>query len=169
MTEDSKCAEDGTAAAEAASAVGTRMDELGDDPPPPRPREIPLCDETRSGSCATTQPDALSTSELVRSVCVASKGRSDHYQMEAPETKDGDVARDQMDIMFVGAEGSLVDEPRAKSTVPMVVCKDDGNLNATVVCTMTDEYGVMMVMRVLSTYEDVEIKTDGDPSIVEIA
>ena len=34
--------------------------------------------------------------------------------------------------------------------------------------TKTDEYGVEMVLRFLSTYEDVEIKTDGEPSIVEI-
>ena len=33
----------------------------------------------------------------------------------------------------------------------------------------TDEYGVEMVLRFLSTYESVEIKTDGEPSIVEIA
>ena len=55
--------------------------------------------------------------------------------------------------MFVGAEGTFVDEPRAKATVLMV----------------TDEYGVEMVLRSLSTYEGVEIKTDGEPSIVEIA
>ena len=36
-------------------------------------------------------------------------------------------------------------------------------------CEKTDEYGVEMVLRFLSTYESVEIKTDGDPSIVEIA
>ena len=35
--------------------------------------------------------------------------------------------------------------------------------------TRTDEYGVEMVFLFLSTYEDVEIKTDGEPSIVEIA
>ena len=33
----------------------------------------------------------------------------------------------------------------------------------------TDEYGVEMVIRFLSTYESVEIKTDGEPSIVEVA
>ena len=33
----------------------------------------------------------------------------------------------------------------------------------------TDEYGLEMVLRFLSTYEGVEIKTDGEPSIVEIA
>ena len=31
-----------------------------------------------------------------------------------------------MDFMFVGAEGTFVDEPRAKATVLMVTCKDDG-------------------------------------------
>ena len=54
-----------------------------------------------------------------------------------------------------------MDEPRAKATVLMVICIDDGNLSATEVLTKTDEYGVEMVLRFLSTYEDVEIKTDG--------
>ena len=35
--------------------------------------------------------------------------------------------------------------------------------------TKTDKSGVEMVLRFFSTYEDVEIKTDGEPSIVEIA
>ena len=74
-----------------------------------------------------------------------------------------------MDFMFVGAEGTFVDEPRARATVLMVICKDDGNLSATEVRSKTDEYGVEMVRRFLSTYESVEIKTDGGPSIVEIA
>ena len=82
---------------------------------------------------------------------------------------DGDIARIQMDFMFVGAEGTFVDEPRAKATVLMVICKDDGNLSATEVRSKTDEYGVEMVIRFLSTYESVEIKTDGEPSIVEVA
>ena len=82
---------------------------------------------------------------------------------------DGDVARVQMDSMFVGAEGTFVDKPRAKATVLMVICKDDGNLPATEVRAKTDEYGVEMVLRFLSTYEGFEIKTDGEPSIVEIA
>ena len=69
-----------------------------------------------------------------------------------------------MDFMFVGAEGTFVDEPRAKATVPMVICKDDGNLSATEVRAKTDEYGVEMVLRFLSTYESVEIKTDGSPA-----
>ena len=82
---------------------------------------------------------------------------------------DGDVARIQMDSMFVGAEGTFVDEPRAKATVLVVICKDDGNLSATEVRAKTDEYGVEMVLQFLSTYEGVRIKTDGEPSIVEIA
>ena len=75
---------------------------------------------------------------------------------------DGDVASIEVDFMFVGAEGTFVDEPRAKATVLMVICIDDGNLSATEVRTKTDEYGVEMVLRFLSTYED-------EPSIVEIA
>ena len=102
-------------------------------------------------------------------MCVASKGRSDHYHREAPQPMDGDIARIQMDFMFVGAEGTFVDEPRARATVLMVICKDDGNLSATEVRSKTDEYGVEMVIRFLSTYESVEIKTDGEPSIVEVA
>ena len=56
-----------------------------------------------------------------------------------------------------------------RATVLMVICKDDGNLSATKVRSKTDEYGVEMVRRFLSTYESIEIKTDGEPSIVEIA
>ena len=146
-----------------------RADEPGDVPPPPRPREV--------------RPSAMRPgAEIVRlhnlthcpyqswcEVCVASKGRSDHYHREAPQPMDGDIARIQMDFMFVGAEGTFVDEPRAKATVLMVICKDDGNLSATEVRSKTDEYGVEMVIRFLSTYESVEIKTDGEPSIVEVA
>ena len=102
-------------------------------------------------------------------VCVASKGKRDHYHREAPQPIDGDIAMIQMDFMFVGAEGTFVDEPRARATVLMVICKDDGNLSATEVRSKTDEYGVEMVIRFLSTYESVEIKTDGEPSIGEIA
>ena len=146
-----------------------RADEPGDVPPPPRPREV--------------RPSAMRPgAEIVRlhnlthcpyqswcEVCVASKGRSDHYHREAPQPIDGDIARIQMDFMFVGAEGTFVDEPRARATVLMVICKDDGNLSATEVRSKTDEYGVEMVIRFLSTYESVEIKTDGEPSIVEVA
>ena len=64
---------------------------------------------------------------------------------------------------------TFVDEPVARATVLMVICKDDGNLSATEVRSKTDEYGVEMVIRFLSTYGSVEIKTDGEPSIVEVA
>ena len=83
---------------------------------------------------------------------MASKRKSDHYHQEAAQPIDGDVARFQMDFMFVGAEGTFVDEPRAKATVLMVICKDDGNLSATEVRTKTDEYGVEMVLRFWSRY-----------------
>ena len=82
---------------------------------------------------------------------MASKGKSDHYHREAPQPMDGDVARIQMDFMFVGAEGTFVDQPRAKATVLMVICKDDGSLSATEVRAKIDEYGVEMVIRFLST------------------
>ena len=99
--------------------------------------------------------------QMVRGVCVTSKGKSDHYHRGVPQPMDGDVARIQMDFLFVGAEGTFVDEPRAKVTVLMVIRKDDCSLFATEVRTKTDEYGVEMVLRFLSTYEGVEIKTDG--------
>ena len=60
-----------------------------------------------------------------------------------------------------------MDKPRAKATVLVLICKDDGNLFATEVRSKIDEYGVEMVIRFLSTYESVEINTDGEPSIVE--
>ena len=146
-----------------------RADEPGDVPPPPRPREV--------------RPSAMRPgAEIVRlhnlthcpyqswcEVCVASKGRSDHYHREAPQPMDGDIARIQMDFMLVGAEGKFVDEPRARATVLMVICKDDDNLSATEVRSKTGEYGVEMVIRFLSSYERVELKTDGEPSIVEVA
>ena len=77
---------------------------------------------------------------------MALKGKTDHCHREASQPMDGDVARIQMDFMFVGAEGTFVDEPKAKATVLMVICKDDGNLSATEVRAKTDEYGVEMVM-----------------------
>ena len=102
-------------------------------------------------------------------MCVASKGRSDHYHREAPQPVDGDVARIQMGFMFVGAQGTFVDESGARATVLMLICKDDGNLSATEVRSKTDECGVDMVLQFLSTYKSVVFKTDGEPSIVEIA
>ena len=151
VTEDNTCADVGTAATEAAVAVGTRVDEPGDDPPPPRPLEVRPC-STRPGAEAVRQHHLTHCPyQSWCEVCVASKGRSGHYHKEAPEAKDGDVAGVQMDFMFVGAEGSFVDEPWANATVLMVICKDDGNLAATVVRTKTNEYGVELVHRFLST------------------
>ena len=40
-------------------------------------------------------------------------GKNDHSHREAPQPMDGDVAKIQRDFMFVGAERTLVDEPRA--------------------------------------------------------
>ena len=100
---------------------------------------------------------------------MASKDKSDHYRREGSQSIDGNVARIQMDFMFLAAEGTFVDEPRAKATVLMRICKDDDKLSATEVRAKTDEYDVEMVLRFLSTYESVEIKTDGESSILEIA
>ena len=93
---------------------------------------------------------------------MASKGKSAHNHREAPQPVDIDVARIHMNFMFVGAEGTFADEPRARATVLMVICKDDGNLSETEVRSKIDKYGVEMVLRFLSTYESVEIKTDGE-------
>ena len=153
----------------ARAAVGARVDEPRDDPPPPRPREV-RPSAMRPGVEAVRQHNLTHCPyQSWCEVCVALKGKSDHYHREAPEAKDGDVARVQMDFMFLGAEGTFVDEPRAKATVLMQVCKDDGNLAAALARTKTDEFGVEMVLRFLGTYADVEIKTDGEPSIVEVA
>ena len=84
-----------------------RADELGDDPP----------------GAEAVRKHNLTHCQSWCEVCVASKGKSDHYHREAPQPMDGDVARIQMDFI-------LVDEPRAKATVLMVICKDDGNLSA---------------------------------------
>ena len=146
-----------------------RADEPGDEPPPPRPREV-RPNSIRPGAEAVRQH--ILTHCPYQSwceVCVASKVKSDHYHREAPQPMDGDVSKIQMDFMFVGAEGTFVDEPRAKSTVLMVMCKDDGNLSATEVRSKTDECGAEVVLRFLSMYENVEINTDGEPNIVEIA
>ena len=98
-----------------------KVQEPGDEPPPPRPREV-RPSSIRPGAEAVrlhilTHCPYQSWCE----VCVASKGKSDHYHREASQ--------------------------RAK----------------------TDECGVEMAIRFLSTYESVEVKTDGEPSIVEIA
>ena len=93
------------------------------------------------------------------------KAKSDHHHKEALEVKDRDLARVQMDFMYVGAEGTFVDE-RAKATFLMVVCKDDGNLAATVMRTKTDHYGVEMVLLFLTM--EIWRLTDGKPITLEI-
>ena len=69
------------------------------------------------------------------------KGKSDHYHPEAPQPMDGDVARIQMDAMFVGTEGTLA---------------------------KTDEYGVE-VLRILEYAKVLRLRRMVEPSIVEIA
>ena len=162
-------ADDGERAGGAETTVEPRADELGDDPPPPRPREVRPSPMRPGAETVRQQNLTHCPYQSWCEVCVASKGKSDLHHREAPQSKDGDVARAQMDFMFVVAEGTFVDAPRAKATGLMAMCKDDGNLSATEVRLKTDEYGVETVLRFLSTYEDVEIKTDGEPSIVETA
>ena len=97
-----------------------RADEPGDEPPPPRPREV-RPSPIRPGAEAVRQHNLTHCPyQSWCEVCVASKGKNDHFHREAPQPMDGDVARIQMDFMFVGAEGTFVDEPRAKATVLMV-------------------------------------------------
>ena len=60
-------------------------------------------------------------------------------------------------------------EPRAKATTLLVICKDEGNLSATEMRAKIDEYGAEMVLRFLRTCKTVEMKTDGESSIVENA
>ena len=146
-----------------------RADEPGDVPPPPRPREVRPSAMRRGAEIVRPHNLTHCPCQNLCEVCVASKGKNDHYHREAPQPMDGDVARIQLDFMFVGAKGTFVDEPRTNETVFMVICKDDGNLSATEVRSKTDEYGVEMVIRFLSTYESVEIKANGEPSIVEVA
>ena len=91
-----------------------RADESGDEPPPPRPREV-RPSSIRPGAEAVRQHNLTHCPyQSWCEVCVASKGKSDHYHREAPQQMDGDVARIQMDFTFVGAEGTFVDEPKRK-------------------------------------------------------
>ena len=151
--EEMEIDDDGEGAGDA--RVEPRADESGDDPPPPRPREV-RPSSTRPGAEAVRQHNLTHCPcQSWCEVCVASKGKSAHNHREAPQPMDGDVARIQMDFMFVGAEGTFVAKPRARATVLMVICKDDGNLSATDVRSKTDEYGVEMVLRFLSSYESV--------------
>ena len=84
-----------------------------DDPPPPRPREV-RPSPIRPGAEGVRQHNLThcpyqSWCEVC--VCVASKGKSDHYHREAPEPKDCDVARIQMNFMFVGARRNELFSP----------------------------------------------------------
>ena len=115
---------------EEVAAEETEIDDDGEGPPP-RPREV-RPSATRPGAKSVRLHNLTHCPyQSWCEVCVASKGRSDHYHREVPQPMHGDIARIQMDFMFVGAEGTVVDEPRAKATVLMVICKDDGNLSAT--------------------------------------
>ena len=97
--------DDGGEAAGDARA-GPRADEPGDDPPPPRSREV-RPSPIRPGAEAVRQHNLTHCPcQSWCEVCVASKGKSDHYHLEASQIMDGDVARIQMDFMFVGADGT---------------------------------------------------------------
>ena len=77
-----------------------RADEPRDHPPPPPPREV-RPSPIRPGAEAVRQHNlAHCPHQIWYEVCVASKGKSDHYHREAPQPMDGDVARTQMDFMF---------------------------------------------------------------------
>ena len=88
-----------------------RADETGEEPLPSRPREV-RPSPIRPGAEAVRQHHLTHCPyQICCEVCVASKGKSDHYHREALQPMDGDVARIQMDFMFVGAEGTFVEEP----------------------------------------------------------
>ena len=113
--EEMEVDDDGEGAGDA--TVGPRADEPGDDPPPPRPRVV-RPSPIRKGAEGVRQHNLTHCPyQSWCEVCVASQGKGDHYHGEAPQPVDGDVARIQMDFMFVGAEGTFVDEPRAAKTM----------------------------------------------------
>ena len=120
--EEMGVADDGEGAGGAEAAVEPPGGRTRDDPPPqPRPREV-RPSPMRPGAEAVRQHNLIHCKhQRWCEVCVASKGKRDHYHRETPVSKDGEGARVQMDFMFVGAEGIFVDEPRAKATVLMVV------------------------------------------------
>ena len=61
-----------------------RADEPGDDPPPPRPREV-RPSSIRPGAEVVTQHNLTHCPyQSWCEVCVASKGKSDHFHREAP-------------------------------------------------------------------------------------
>ena len=126
------------------------------------------CNTTKSRKCTSTQFDTLSISELVRK-CVWHRKAEATTIIVKRHSRWTETLRGYRWIAcsLVQKEHSWMNR-EARATVLMVICKDDGNLSATEVRSKTDEYGVEMVLRFLSTYESVEIKTDGEPSIVEI-
>ena len=142
-----------------------RADEPGDEPPPPRPREV--------------RPSAIRPgAEIVRLHNVHIRAGQKCVWHRKAEVITIIVKRHSrwtetlrgyrwISCSLVQKEHSWMN--RERETVLMVICKDDGNLSPTEVRSKTDEYGVELVLRFLSTYESVEIKTDGEPSIVEIA
>ena len=103
--EEMEVDDDGEGAGDA--RAGSRADEPGDDPPPPRQREV-RPSPIRPGAEAVWQHNLTHCPyQSWCEVCVASKGKSDHYHCEAPQPMDGDVASIQMDFMFVGARRDI--------------------------------------------------------------
>ena len=144
-----------------------RADEPGDDPTPPRPREV-RPSPIRPGAEAVRQHNLTHCPyQNWWEVCVWHRKARVITTTVKRHNQWTETLRGSRWIVV--AEGTFVDDPRAKATVLIVICKDDGSLSATEVRAKTDEYGVEMVLRFLSSYEGVEIKTDGEPSVVEIA
>ena len=84
-----------------------RADEPGNVPPPPLPREV-------RPSPIRPRAEAVRQHNLTHcpyqswcEVCVASKGKSNHYHREAPQPMDGDVARMQMDFCVRWSRGNI--------------------------------------------------------------
>ena len=91
----------------------SRTDEPGDEPPAPRQREV-RPNSTKPGAESVRDTLYIACAKCV-CVCVALKGRSDHYHREASQPMDGDVTRIQMDFMsLVQKEHSSMNRERTR-------------------------------------------------------
>ena len=109
-----------------------RADEPGDEPSPPRPREV-RPSSIRSGA------ESVRLHNLTHWWVSCSLVQKEHSWMN----------RERERQFSCWSARTMTICPRQK-------------------CVRKLEYDVEMVLRFLSTYESVEIKTDGEPSIVEI-
>ena len=97
LTKKCEVDDDGEGAGDARAEP--RADEHGDDPPPPRPREVRPSPIQLGAEAVRKHNLTHCPYQSWCEVCVASKGKSDHYHREAPQPMDRDVARIQMDFI----------------------------------------------------------------------